>query len=163
MASMAEVSIEEFGALLRSVFAVLHGGHIEEPAATVEREAGETLETYLARSRRGVLGQTLRQVRALTPPGKLQTLHTLLTQLLECAIGTDEALAAQMQAYGCNDFQTSEAHFERVNELVARSAKLDRELILALGQLKKLDRAALEAMGIEEVLTAGPALVQEQD
>jgi len=163
MASMAEASIEEFGALLRAAFAVLHGGHLEEPAATVEREPGETLETYLARSRRAVLGRTLKQVSGLVAPQELRTMHELLQQLLECAIGTDEALAAQIQAYGCNDFQMSEAHFDRVSELVARSAQLDRELILALGRLEVDNQEVLEAMGIREMLTGSPALVQEQD
>ncbi|HZP27057.1 MAG TPA: hypothetical protein VFB90_08430 [Dehalococcoidia bacterium] len=135
-------SIEEYGQLFREAFSTLHGG---QPEMQVERETGETLEQYLARSRDAALAGLLSRLQAATPPPDLADLHSLIVGVLRGAIATDEALAAQVRAYGCNDFQESMAHSERVGDLVAESARLDRDLMITLQQL---DSGTLEALGL---------------
>lgn len=153
------MSVKEYGHNLRQAFNTLHGGQglTGQDAA---REPGESLEDYLARSREAALSDILARLEQLSPPVALAGVHSLLTRVLRIAMDTDEALAAQIRAYGCGDFQQSMAHSDRVGELVAASASLDRELILSLRQLEP---AALSDLGIAAVLPSGESSGDDAD
>ncbi len=150
-------TIEEYGPLLRAAFATLHGGRPEEPSQPAQRRPGESLEEYLARSRQEALEELARKMQGISPPEELRGVHELLLRVLQCAVEADTALAAQVRAYGCGDFQQSVAHSERVHRLVAESARLDRELIMALEQLEKASPWSLTALGLAEVFPFGKA------
>lgn len=137
-------SIEEYGSLFRQAFETLHGGRGN---AQPERNPGETLEQYLSRSREEALAGIARRLQAATPPDDLAQVHSLILSVLQGAIATDEALAAQVRAYGCNDYQESMAQSERVGDLIAESAQQDRELMVALQQLPGETLAALGLAG----------------
>ncbi len=61
----------------------------------------------------------------------------------------DAALAAQVEAYRCGNFTDSVSHSDRLHAIVAESARLDRDLILALRQAEGAAPGTLSALGIE--------------
>ena len=63
----------------------------------------------------------------------------------------DAALAAQVEAYRCGNFNDSVSHSDRLHAIVAESARLDRELILALRKAEGAAPGTLDALGIAEV------------
>lgn len=142
----------DYGPLFREAYATLHGGHPEEPhAAESGRRTDESLEEFLARSRSEALDRLRARLEASAPPNELRVAHGLLCRLLECAGEADSVLAAQVEAYGCGNFQDSISHSDRLHGLVAESARLDRDLILALGKAEEAAPGTLSALGIEEI------------
>lgn len=136
---------DDYGALFREAYALLHGGHGDEADDTSERRAGEGLEEYLARSRAEAVGAMRKRLLAASPPAGLEQAHGLLIDLLQKAALGDEALAQQVAAYQCGNFHESVAHSERLHDLVAESARLDRDLIT---ELRSLPVEVAEALGI---------------
>jgi hypothetical protein len=134
-----------YGTLFRDAFALLHGGRGEEADDTPERRPGEGLEEYLARSRSEAVGAMRKRLLAASPPAGVEKAHGLLIELLEKAALGDEALAQQVAAYQCGNFHESVMHSERLHELVADSARLDRELIT---ELRSLPMEVAEGLGI---------------
>ena len=63
----------------------------------------------------------------------------------------DAALAAQVEAYRCGNFQGSISHSDRLHAIVAESARLDRDLILALRKVEQAAPGTLAALGIGEI------------
>ncbi|MBI1886510.1 MAG: hypothetical protein HYS09_09415 [Chloroflexi bacterium] len=149
-------TLDEYGPLLRAAFATLHGGHPDEPSEAQSKQPGESLEEFLARTRRETLERLLARMESVAPPAELSDVHGLLVRVLRSAAEADAALAEQMRAYGCGDFQGSIAHSERVQSLVAESARLDRELILALQRLEEGRRGCLEALGLDNLVPPSP-------
>jgi len=143
------MSVEDYGYTFREAYALLHGGRPDEPPDSDERRPGEPLEDYLARSRAEALGRAQRQLDAVDPPEALRDAHGLLLRLLTSAVEADEALGQQVRSYQCGQFQESVAHSERLQALVAESARLDRELIAALRQAEESRPGTLDEMGIE--------------
>jgi len=142
----------DYGALFREAYATLHGGRPgEEPADIGRRRAGESLEEYLSRSRSEALGRLQRAFSAAQPPEALKPAHELLARLLASAAEADAALAAQVEAYRCGQFQESVAQSERLQSLVSESVRLDRELILALREAEERSPGTLEELGIEDL------------
>ncbi len=136
---------DDYGETFRDAYALLHGGHGDEADDTSERRAGEGLEDYLARSRAEAVGATRKRLLGATPPPGVEKAHRLLIDLLQKAAIGDEALAQQVAAYQCGNFHESVAHSERLHELVAESARLDRELI---AELRSLPADVAAALGI---------------
>lgn len=147
-------SEERYGSLFRRAFEVLHGGQTEEEP--VYRQAGETLEEFLARSRREALVPVLQALEGATPPQGMEEVHRLLLQAIRHAIEADAALVSQVRAYGCGDFQASMAHSQRVAELVAEGARLDRRLILALEERERQAPGTLASLGLAGLLPDRP-------
>lgn len=141
---------DDYGDIFRDAYALLHGGHGDEADDTSERHAGERLEDYLARSRSEAVGAMRKRLLGATPPAGLEKAHRLLIDLLQNAAVGDEALAQQVAAYQCGNFHESVAHSERLHELVAESARLDRELIMELRALSPDMATALGISGDEE-------------
>ncbi len=140
---------DDYGDLFRDAYSLLHGGRGDEADDTSERRAGEGLEEYLARSRAEAVGAMRKRLLAASPPAGAEKAHGLLIGLLEKASLGDEALAQQVAAYQCGNFHESVAHSERLHELVAESARLDRELI---AELRSLPADVTASLGI-----GGPA------
>jgi hypothetical protein len=136
----------DYGDTFRDAYALLHGGRGDEADDTPERRAGEGLEEYLARSRAEAVGAMRKRLLGASPPARVGKAHGLLIDLLEKAALGDEALAQQVAAYQCGNFHESVAHSERLHELVAESARLDRELI---AELRSLSADVAEELGIE--------------
>ena len=141
---------DDYGDTFRDAYALLHGGRGDEPDDTSDHRAGERLEDYLARSRAEAVGATRKRLLGATPPVALEKAHRLLIDLLKNAAIGDEALAQQVAAYQCGNFHESVAHSERLHELVAESARLDRELITELRGLPADVAAALGIGGLWE-------------
>jgi hypothetical protein len=136
---------DDYGDAFRDAYALLHGGRGDEADDTPERQAGERLEEYLARSRAEAVGAMRKRLLGASPPTGVEKAHGLLIGLLEKAALGDEALAQQVAAYQCGNFHESVAHSERLHELVADSARLDRELI---AELRSLSPEVAEELGI---------------
>ena len=119
----------QYGDLFRDAYATLHGGRSEEYADAAERNAGEPIEAYLARTRSESLGVMRKRLLAAEPPPALRRAHELLVDLLTNAATADEALAEQVRAYQCGQFHESVAHSDRLQELVVASQRMDRDLI----------------------------------
>jgi hypothetical protein len=83
--------------------------------------------------------------------------HDILLRLLSNAAEAEEALLAQTDSYRCGQYEASVAHSERLHQLVAESARLDRELILALEEVERGAPGTLAALG----LPLPPALAGE--
>ena len=126
---------DDYGALFRDAYSLLHGGRGDEVDDSAARRPGEGLEDYLARTRSEAVGAMRKRLLAASPPAGLERVHGLLADLLEKAALGDEALARQVAAYQCGNFHESVTHSERLHELVAESARLDRELIAELRSL----------------------------
>lgn len=144
----------EYAPLFRAAYTALHGGHPDEPAAESGRRPDESLEEFLARSRREALDRLRVRLEAAEPPPALGEAHRLLIRLLASAVEADAALAAQVGAYRCGNLQGSIAHSDRLQALVEESVRLDRDLILALEKAENTAPGTLSTLGIEE--TAPP-------
>jgi hypothetical protein len=144
-------SLSDYGPMFRNAYAALHGGRTDEPPADSGRRSDESLEEFLARSRSEALVKLRGQLEAVAPPQELRIAHGLVVRLLTCAAEADAALAAQVEAYGCGNFQGSISHSDRLHSIVSESARLDRELILALREVEEADPGTLSALGIEEI------------
>jgi hypothetical protein len=92
-----------------------------------------------------------RRLEAAEPPQALRDVHGQLLRLLASAAEADAALAAQVEAYRCGNFQGSVSHSDRLQAIVSESARLDRDLILALRQAEEANAGTLDALGIAEV------------
>ena len=134
--------------MFRDAYAALHGGRSDEPPADSGRRPDESLEEFLARSRSEALVKLRGRLESAEPPKELRIAHGLLVRLLTCAAEADAALAAQVETYRCGNFQGSISHSDRLHSIVSESARLDRELIVAL---REAEKGTLEALGIEEI------------
>lgn len=144
-------SLADYGPLFREAYAALHGGHPDEPsAADSGRRPEESLEESLARSHSEALDRLRARFEASAPPKELRVAHGLLCRLLECAAQADSVLAAQVESYRCGNFQDSISHSDRLHSVVSESARLDRDLILALRKAEEVAPGTLSALGIEE-------------
>ena len=146
---------DEYATRFRDAYAALHGGLPGEPAPDSGRRPGEPLEQYLARSRGEALDRVRSRFQAVQPPAELRVAHALVAKLLASAVEADAALAAQVEAYRCGRFDTSIQHSDRLNALVAESARLDRDLIAALQAAEQASPGTLEALGIEGLVAGG--------
>jgi len=144
-------NLSDYEPLFRDAYAALHGGRADEPPADSGRRSDESLEEYLARSRGESLGRLRGRLESAEPPKELRIAHGLLVRLLTCATEADAALAAQVEAYRCGNFQSSISHSDRLHSIVSESARLDRELILALREAEEAGAGTLSALGIEEI------------
>jgi hypothetical protein len=136
----------DYGALFRQAYSVLHGGRPGEAVDAGERRPGESLEEYLSRSRADAVGFMRKRLLAAQPPEGLASVHQTLLDLLANAAEADAALASQVEAYRCGRFHESVTYSDRLHALVAESARLDRELIMAL---RELPRRLRDEVGIE--------------
>ncbi|HSP55080.1 MAG TPA: hypothetical protein VLS25_05780 [Dehalococcoidia bacterium] len=143
--------MDEYGALFRDAYSLLHGGRGDEADDSAARRPGEGLGEYLARTRSEAVGTMRKRLLAASPPAGLEKVHGLLADLLEKAAQGDEALARQVAAYQCGNFHESVTHSERLHELVTESARLDRELIVELRSLPVEVAEGLGIGGFEEV------------
>ncbi len=141
-------SLADYGPLFRDAYATLHGSPANEPPADSGRRSDESLEEFLARSRSEALIKLRGRLESAEPPQELRIAHGLLVRLLTCAAEADAALAAQVEAYRCGNFQGSISHSDRLHSIVSESARLDRELIVAL---REAEKETLETLGIEEI------------
>ena len=144
-------SLSDYGPLFRDAYATLHGGRVDEPPVDSGRQPDESLEEFLARSRGAALGRLRGRLESAEPPKELRIAHGLLVRLLTCAAEADAALAAQVGAYRCGNFQGSISHSDRLHSIVSESARLDRELIVALDEAEEAEKGTMEALGIEEI------------
>ncbi len=144
-------SLADYGPLFREAYAALHGGHPDEPPADTARRPDESLEEFLARSRSDALDRLRVRLEAAAPPKELRVAHGLLCRLLECAVEADSVLAAQVEAYRCGNFQDSISHSDRLHSVVSESARLDRDLIIALREAEEAAPGTLSALGIGEI------------
>ncbi len=140
-----------YGPMFRNAYAALHGGRTDELPADSGRRPDESLEEFLARSRSEALDRLRGRLESAEPPKELRIAHGLLVRLLTCAAEADAALAAQVGAYRCGNFQGSISHSDRLHSIVSESARLDRELILALREAEEADAGTLSALDIEEI------------
>src|SRR3972149_3946232 len=151
---------DDYGALFRDAYSLLHGGRGDEADDTPERRGGGGVGEEpgpsafgadwgvwesRARSRSETVGVMRKRLLGASPPARVEKAHGLLIDLLEKAALGDEALAQQVAAYQCGNFHESVAHSERLHELVADSARLDRELIT---ELRSLPAEVAEGLGI---------------
>lgn len=132
-----------YGDLFRDAYTTLHGGHSGEFDESSERNAGEPVEVYLARTRSESLGVMRKRLLASEPPSALRTAHQLLVDLITNAAVADEALAEQVRAYQCGQFHESVAHSDRLQELVVSSQRMDRDLITEIRALPEDVRSEL--------------------
>ncbi len=145
-------SLADYGPLFRQAYAALHGGHPDEPsAADSGRRPNESLEEFLARSRGVALDRLRARLEASAPPKELRVAHGLLCRLLECAAEADSVLASQVESYRCGNFQDSISHSDRLHSVVSESARLDRDLIVALRKAEDVAPGTFSALGIEEI------------
>lgn len=146
------LTLEEYGPLLGAAFATLHGGHPDEPSEPEAMRPQESLAAFLARTRAQALERLLAQAKAAGPPPGLEAVHDALVPLLEAALEADKALQEQVEAYNRGDSEASLRQAERVGQLVAASARLDRDLILALEAAEEAEPGTLAALGLAELL-----------
>ena len=144
-------TLAEYGPLFRDAYAALHGGRPTDAPSDSGRRPDESLEEYLARSRGEALGRLRARLEAGEPPAELRAAHDLLVRLLASAAEADAALAAQVEAYRCGNFGDSVSHSDRLHTIVSESARLDRDLILALRQAEEAAPGTLAALGIAAV------------
>ncbi len=141
----------DYGPLFREAYAALHGDHPDEPSADSGRRPDESLEEFLTRSRGEALDRLRARLEASAPPKELRVAHGLLCRLLECAAEADSVLASQVEAYRCGNFQDSISHSDRLHSVVSESARLDRDLILALRKAEDAAPGTLATLRIEEI------------
>ncbi len=122
----------DYPTLFRDAYSLLHGEETKDVGATAGRSPDESAEAYLARSRSEAIGRTRNALAGATPPPALARAHEALLRLLAIAVEADEALAAQVHAYRCGQFDASMAHSDRLHGLVSESARLERELAVML-------------------------------
>ena len=147
----AVTSLAEYGPLFRDAYAALHGGHPDESANDSGRRPDESLEEFLARGRSEALDGLRAGLEAAEPPEELRAAHGLLTRLLASAAEADAALAAQVEAYRCGNFHDSMSHSDRLHAIVAESARLDRELIIALREAEEAAPGTLATLEVEGI------------
>jgi hypothetical protein len=147
----------DYALLFREAYAALHGGAPDDAPADSGRRADESLEEYLARSRSEALGRVRSRLESAKAPEELADAHGLLVRLLASAVEADAALARQVEAYRCGEFEDSIAHSDRLGEIVAESARLDRDLIAALRAAEAAAPGTLAALGIDSVPKAHPS------
>lgn len=145
----------DYSALFREGYVTLHGGGPDDAPTDSGRRPDESLEEYLARSRAEALGRVRGRLESAAPPEELAAAHELLVRLMAAAVEADAALARQVEAYRCGNFEGSIAQSDRLGEIVAESARLDRELIVALRAAEEASPGTLLALGIEEIETPG--------
>ncbi len=149
MSDQAAAAGETYGALFSRAYGLLHGGDDDWPGAPVgQRRPGEGIEDYLARRHRESLAAIRAALNAAQPPAEVRRAHEILLRLLSNAAEAEEALVAQTASYRCGQFAASVAHSERLHQLVAESARLDRELILALEEAEHGAPGTLAALGL---------------
>ena len=141
----------DYGTLFRTAYAALHGGHPDDLSEPAESGPDEPLAQFLDRSRGEAIGRLQEQLSALEPPAFLRKLHDILVRLLARAVEADAALSAQVGAYERGHFQESMAYSDRLQALVTESARLDRDLILALREAEEATPGTLAALGIEGI------------
>ena len=56
-----------------------------------------------------------------------------------------------METYRCGNFQGSISHSDRLHSIVSESARLDRELVLALREAEEAGAGMLSSLSIEEI------------
>ncbi|HLA18733.1 MAG TPA: hypothetical protein VJ253_05355, partial [Dehalococcoidia bacterium] len=144
-------ALSEYGPLFRDAYAALHGGRPNDTPSDSGRRPDESLEEYLARSRGEALDRLRARLEAGEPPPELRTAHDLLVRLLAAAAEADAAMAAQVEAYRCGNFGDSVSHSDRLHAVITESARLDRDLILALREAEEANAGTLDALGIAEV------------
>ena len=142
---------DDYGSAFRAAYDILHGGRAAEPGDEGGRRSDESTEEFLARSRAETLERLQGPLEAAQTPQVLATAQRLLLRLLACALEADTALAAQMEAYRCGNFQGSIDHSDRLQAVIAESARLDRDLILALREAEEAAPGTLEALRIGEI------------
>jgi len=145
----------EYGPLFRDAYAALHGGRPGDAPPDSGRRPDESLEEYLARSRADALGRLRSRLEGGGPPPELRAAHDLLVRLLAASAEADAALTAQVEAYRCGNFSDSVSHSDRLHAIVSESARLDRDLILALRQAEEAAPGTLAALGIEGLGPSG--------
>lgn len=145
-------TLSHYGELFRDAYAALHGGREEESAQAAPGQPGESLEEFLARSRRETLGRLERRLAGTEPPEGLERAHRLLLGLLRSAQEADAALLAQIEAYRRGQFRESMGHSDRLQELVSQGARLDRELMAALREAEQRRPGTLSGLGIADVV-----------
>ena len=143
--------LADYGPLFRDAYAALHGGRPGDAPSDSGRRPDESLEEYLARSRGEALDRLHARLESAEPPPALRTAHDLLVRLLADSAEADAALAAQVEAYRCGNFGDSVSHSDRLHAIIAESARLDRELILALRDAEAAAPGTLAALGIAAV------------
>jgi hypothetical protein len=148
-------TLPEYGPLFRDAYAALHGGRPGDAPPDSGRRTDESLEEYLARSRAETLGRLRARLEGGEPPPELRAAHDLLVRLLAASAEADAALAAQVEAYRCGNFSDSVSHSDRLHAIIAESARLDRDLILALRQAEEAAPGTLSALGIEGLGPSG--------
>ena len=144
-------ALSEYGPLFRDAYAALHGGRPGDAPADSGRRPDESLEEYLARSRGEALDRLRARLEAGEPPPELRAAHDLLVRLLAAAAEADAALAAPVEGYRCGNFEGSIDHSDRLHAIVAESARLDRDLILALREAEAATPGTLAELGIKAV------------
>ena len=146
----------DYEACFRETFHALHGGDPDDedgsPLQSAEPGPGEPLTEFLARSRSQTLGRLQRQLADGEPPAFLREAHDLLTRLLNNSASVDAALASQVEAYRCDQFEKSIAHSDRLGTLVAEGTRLQRELLQALQQAESDQAGVLERLGLSDVV-----------
>ncbi|MEE8370308.1 MAG: hypothetical protein V3S00_06030 [Dehalococcoidia bacterium] len=150
-------TLSDYGGRFRAAFAALHGGDPDDedggPGQSAEPGPGEPLTEFLSRSRSQTLGLSQRQLAdGEPPPPLLREAHDLLTRLLDSSANVDAALASQIEAYRCDQYEKSIAHSDRLGTLVAESARLQRELLQALRQAESDQAGTLEQLGLSYVV-----------
>lgn len=138
-----------YGALFSRAYSLLHGGDDDWPDAPApQRSPGEDILDYMARRHKESLAAVTGGLLAAQPPPEVRRAHDILLRLLSNAAEAEEALAAQTASYRCGQFEASVAHSERLHQLVAESARLDRELIEALEEAEHGAPGTLAALGL---------------
>lgn len=138
-----------YGALFSRAYSLLHGGDDDWPDAPApQRSPGEDILDYMARCHRECLAAVRAGLVAAVPPPEVRRAHDILLRLLSNAAEAEEALLAQTSSYRCGQFEVSVAQSERLHQLVAESARLDRELILALQEAERGSPGILATLGL---------------
>ena len=143
----------DYGQLFRAAYTVLHGGHTDEPPSGSGRRPEEPLEEFLARSRGEALDRLRGRMEGAEPPEAMGDAHDLLARLLASAVQADAALAAQVETYRCGNFQGSISHSDRLHALITESARLDRDLLVALRRADSAAPGTLSTLGIDDLPT----------
>lgn len=141
----------DYSSLFRAAHAALHGGEPDDSASYSGRLPTESTEEFLARGHSQALDKLRGRLEAAEPPTELRVAHGLLVRLLACAAEADSVLADQMEAYRCGNFQGSISHSDRLHAIVSESARLDRDLILALREAEETAPGTLSALDISDI------------
>lgn len=138
-------TLSHYGALLREAFAALHGGCDEEAP---EQPGGSAPEETTPEA----LPALLTALRSVEPPVGMARVHDLLLELLRAAQEAEVALAAQAEAYRAGRLRESVEHSDRLQAVVARGARIDRELMAALREAEVERPGTLAELGLADVV-----------